>query len=139
ARYDVSPLFRNEAFRGKVHRTGYVDEAALSALYAHARALVFPSLYEGFGFPVLDAMAHGTPVLCSSRASLPEVAGDAALYVDPENTERFTDALLELARDDTLVRQLSECGRSRASAFTWRDTAERVTELYETIASRGRP
>jgi glycosyltransferase involved in cell wall biosynthesis len=109
----------------------------LEGLYAIAAAVVFPSLYEGFGLPVLEAMARGVPVACSNRSSLPEVAGDAALLFDPEDQQAIGAALERLLRDPALAGHLREAGRARAATFTWRRTAELTAASYET-ALRGR-
>lgn len=104
---------------GRVRFTGYVDDADLPALLSGALAFVFPSLYEGFGMPVLEAMACGTPVLTSITSALPEVAGDAALLVAPHDTHALADALARLAHDAPLRERLHADGRARAATFTW--------------------
>jgi glycosyltransferase involved in cell wall biosynthesis len=103
----------------------------LEGLYAAAACVVFPSLYEGFGLPVLEAMARGVPVACSNRSSLPEVAGDAALLFDPEDVQAIRSALERLLRDADLAARLGEAGRARAATFTWRRTAELTAASYE--------
>jgi glycosyltransferase involved in cell wall biosynthesis len=103
----------------------------LEGLYAAAACVVFPSLYEGFGLPVLEAMARGVPVACSNRSSLPEVAGDAALLFDPEDVQAIRSALERLLRDADLAARLGEGGRARAATFTWRRTAELTAASYE--------
>ncbi len=115
----------------KVLFTGYVAEADLPALYTGARGLVFPSLYEGFGLPVLEAMACGAPVVTSTAASLPEVAGDAALLVDPRSVDAIAEAMLRLWKDDALCTALSKQGMLRAAQFSWRSTAQRTVAVYE--------
>ncbi len=107
-----------------VHFAGYVADGDLPALLSGARAFVFPSLYEGFGMPVLEAMACGTPVLTSTTSSLPEVAGDAALLVDPHDTAAIADGLTRLLTDDRLHATLRERGRAHAARFTWAATAQ---------------
>ncbi len=111
--------------------TGYVDDADKGALYAGALALVFPSLYEGFGFPVLEAMHCGTPVLCSRTSSLPELAGDAALLVDPLDVAAIADALALLARDEGLRRSLAVKGLAQAQKFTWAAAARAALAAFE--------
>lgn len=115
--------------------TGHVAEADLPALYSGAEVFVFPSLYEGFGLPVLEAMACGTPVVTSNVSSLPEVAGDAALFVDPYDTDTIAEAIRTLLVSPELRRSLREKGRARASLFTWEQTAHQTAAIYEQICS----
>jgi alpha-1,3-rhamnosyl/mannosyltransferase len=102
----------------------------MEGLYALADAFVFPSLYEGFGLPVLEAMARGVPVACSDRSSLPEVAGDAALLFDPEDVGAMTVVLSRLLDDGALRSRLSAAGVARAASFTWARTAELTVASY---------
>jgi len=95
---------------------------------------VLPSLIEGFGLPVLEAMARGVPVACSNRPALPEVAGDAALLFDPEDQSAVTEAVRRLLRDDELARTLAERGVKRASELTWERTAQATLESYRKAA-----
>jgi glycosyltransferase involved in cell wall biosynthesis len=104
--------------------------ADLEGLYALAAAVVVPSLYEGFGLPVLEAMIRGVPVACSDRSSLPEVAGDAALMFDPENDAAVRGALTRVLGDGALAARLVAAGRERAATFTWRRTAELTAAAY---------
>lgn len=115
-------------------QTGYIDEADKGALYAGALAFVFPSLYEGFGFPVLEAMHCGTPVLCSATSSLPELVGDAALTVDPLNSDAIAAGMSRLADDSSLRADLIRRGRVRAATFTWDAAAERALALIAELA-----
>jgi len=108
---------------------GRVDEDQLRALYAGAAVFAYPSLYEGFGLPPLEAMAAGTPVVTSSVSSLPEVVGDAALLVDPYNTQAIADALARLLSDHDLAQRLSRAGRERAETFTWSRTARETLDV----------
>ncbi len=110
---------------------GYVDEADVAALYSAAEALVFPSLYEGFGFPVLEAMRCGTPVICSNTSSLPELAGDAAVTVDPLDLDALAAALRLLVEDDSRCARLVELGYAQAARFTWANAAQAVLEALE--------
>jgi glycosyltransferase involved in cell wall biosynthesis len=109
---------------------GWVGDDELEALYAVADAFVMPSLYEGFGLPVLEAMARGVPVACSDRSSLPDVAGDAALLFDPEDVGQIANALEELLTDEARAERLSDAGRRRAAQFSWRRTAEQTLDTY---------
>lgn len=119
-------------------RLGYVDDEQLDALYAGASALVFPSLYEGFGLPILEAMARGTPVITSDVSSMPEVAGQAALLVNPYDPAAIANAMASVASDKVLARRLSKAGRERAAQFTWDETARRTLAVYEEAVSRSR-
>jgi glycosyltransferase involved in cell wall biosynthesis len=116
---------------------GWIAAAELEALYRGAELLVFPSLYEGFGLPVLEAMARDLPVACSDRASLPEVAGDAALLFDPERPEAIAAAIERLLSNPEEADRLRRAGRERVRRFTWDDTARGVVASYER-ALRGR-
>lgn len=112
---------------------GHVPGDELPALYRGARAVVFPSLFEGFGVPVLEAMACGTPVACSDRGALAEVAGDAALLFDPEDTAAIADAARRVAADEPLRERLRTAGRERAADFTWRRSAEAHLRAYGAV------
>lgn len=114
---------------GQVHFPGYVADADLPALLSGALAFVFPSLYEGFGMPVLEAMACGTPVLTSSTSSLPEVAGDAALLVDPHDSRAIADGLRQLVEDGALRERLRERGLAHAARFTWDRAAQETLRV----------
>ena len=111
---------------------GWVSREELEGLWAIADAFVYPSLYEGFGLPVLEAMARGVPVACANASSLPEVAGDAALLFDPHSEGEIAAAIQRLLSEPQLARQLREVGARRAARFTW----ERTAQL--TLASYGR-
>jgi glycosyltransferase involved in cell wall biosynthesis len=131
----------NEARRpdlaGKVVITGYVPEEELPLLYNHAIALVYPSLYEGFGLPLVEAMACGTPVLTSAGSSLSEVAGDAALLVDPLREDELAAAMSALATDERLRADLRRRGFLRSAAFSWERTARETIEVYREVAEEG--
>ena len=118
---------------GRVERLGYVPDADLRRLYASAQALVFPSWHEGFGLPVLEAMSHGAPVICSDRASLPEVGGDAAVYIDPASAESICQAMLALEADPVRRGRLIESGRWQASRFSWEKTARETLAFYRRV------
>ncbi|MHB8626295.1 MAG: glycosyltransferase family 4 protein [Aggregatilineales bacterium] len=110
---------------------GYVADADVAVMYSGALALAFPSLYEGFGFPVIEAMRCGTPVLCSNTSSLPELAGDAALTVDPLDVNAIRDGLARLVADPTLRADLVQRGYPQAARFTWRAAAEGTLAALE--------
>ncbi len=110
---------------------GYVSDNELHAIYHLASALVFPSLYEGFGLPPLEAMAVGTPVVASTGGALPEVLGDAALLVEPNDADAISEALTAVLLDASLRTALIERARAHAAKFTWDETARRVVQVYE--------
>jgi glycosyltransferase involved in cell wall biosynthesis len=114
---------------------GWVSAADLEGLYALAACFVFPSLYEGFGLPVLEAMARGVPVACSDRAALREVAGSAALVFDPEDPRSIADAVTRLLDDPAEAEGLRAAGREQAARFTWEATARGVLESYRRALS----
>jgi alpha-1,3-rhamnosyl/mannosyltransferase len=113
---------------------GHVADGDLRVLYQGARVMVFPSLFEGFGLPVLEAMASGTPVVCSSHCSLPEVAGDAALLVDPTAPGELAATVLRVLHDPGLHDRLRRAGLQRSAPFTWRESARRTVAVYEDAA-----
>ena len=116
-------------------RLGYLPDEQLVREYQNADVFVQPSLYEGFGLPVLEAMACGTPVICTDSGSLPEVAGDAALTVSPGDTAGLADAMRRVLTDARLARQMSERGLRHAQKFNWKTTARRTVEAYRMAAS----
>jgi glycosyltransferase involved in cell wall biosynthesis len=120
----------------RVVLTGYVQEPDKVALLGGAEALVYPSLYEGFGLPVLEAMACGTPVVTSDLSALPEVAGDAAVLVDPRDPDAIASAIERVLGDEDLRRGLADSGMSRAARFTWEETARRTAAVLHRAAER---
>jgi glycosyltransferase involved in cell wall biosynthesis len=119
--------------RSDIEVPGYVAAVELNSLYSRARIFAFASLDEGFGIPVLEAMAHGIATVTSKRSALPEVAGDAALMVDPENVEELAEALRSLASDDDQREQLARRGRERAAGFSWGAAVERTWAVYQEL------
>jgi glycosyltransferase involved in cell wall biosynthesis len=128
---DVEGIAARLGIADRVVLLGDLPFADLLALYSGAAALVFPSVYEGFGMPVLEAMACGCPVVTSNTSSLPEVAGDAALLVDPRDAAAVASALQRVLTDDALSASLGAKGVERAAAFTWRRTAEGMLSAFE--------
>jgi glycosyltransferase involved in cell wall biosynthesis len=126
------------AAKSNITCLGYVSDGALAGLYHQANAFVFPSLYEGFGLPVADAMAAGLPVACSNAASLPEVAGGAALLFDPRSESSIAAALVRLVNEPELRTQLIDKGRLNASRFSWVECARQTAEVFRSVASESR-
>jgi len=125
---DTMARIEQAGLAGWFQFTGYVREEDLPLLYGAAHALLYPSRYEGFGLPPVEAMACGTPVVCSNTTSLPEVVGDAALLINPEQPGTLAEAL-DKVNDDPTRRELSKRGLERAQAFTWESTARQVAQL----------
>lgn len=125
--------------RGALRLEGYCQPARLWELYGAARALLFPSLHEGFGFPILEAMAAGLPVLTADRGAMREVAGDAALLVDPDDIEAIADGLARLDRDAALRARLIARGRERAREWSWERTAAATVGVYEELLAAPGP
>ncbi|MFZ1753297.1 MAG: glycosyltransferase family 1 protein [Caldilineaceae bacterium] len=117
---------------------GPVDDADLPALHSAAALFAFPSLYEGFGLPVLEAMACGVPVICSNRSSLPEVAGNAALLVDPTDTDAIAAAIQQVLENNDLCRSLGEKSLVQAARFSWQRTAAETLAVYREMAAAER-
>jgi glycosyltransferase involved in cell wall biosynthesis len=122
------------AVRESVRFPGYVSEADKALLIGGAVALAYPSLYEGFGFPVLEAMACGTPVVASDAGAVPEVAGSAAMHVDPADVDSIREALVAVLTDDDVRARLRDAGLARASAFDWETTARRTADVLHEAA-----
>jgi glycosyltransferase involved in cell wall biosynthesis len=114
---------------------GYLPEETLAVMYRLAGVFVFPSLYEGFGLPPLEAMASGTPVVTSNVSSLPEVAGDAAVLVDPYDADSIAGGIEHVLTDETVRRALRRKGVARAKQFSWEESVRRVREIYEQVAT----
>ena len=129
----------NSPRRNDIEVLGYVSAKELEALYRRARMFAFPSLDEGFGMPVLDAMAHSVPVITSRRSALPEVAGDAALLVNPEDPEEIAAALNRLGSDESLREELSRRGRERAVQFSWESAVAKTWSVYEELMGATAP
>jgi glycosyltransferase involved in cell wall biosynthesis len=121
--------------RSDIDVLGYVTQTELEALYRRARIFAFPSLDEGFGMPVLDAMANSVPVITSQRSALPEVAGDAALLVNPDDPEEIAAALVRLASDEALCDDLARRGRDRALQFSWESTLVKTWDVYRELTA----
>ncbi len=127
----VFATLREEGAAGDVKLLGYVPDEDLSGLFGGAEALLFPTLYEGFGLPVLEAFACGTPVITSNLSALPEVAGEAAVLVDPRDEAQMAEAVARVLTDAPLRRRLARAGLQRAEAFDWTRTAALTVACYE--------
>ena len=127
AQLDCSPV------RDRVIFPGWVADEDLPAVYSGAAALAFPSEFEGFGLPVLEAMACGAPVVCSNTSSLPEIAGDAALLVDPLDTDAITAALRRVLSEPELSATLRTRGHAQAAKFSWERAAQETVAVYERV------
>jgi len=132
---DPRPLVRERGLESHVVFTGQIREQDKAPLYSAATLFVFPSLYEGFGMPVLEAMACGAAVITSNTSALPEVAGDAAVLVDPTDTEALAQAMLELLRDPGRRAALGQAARARAAHFSWGTVAEQTIRVYAQAAA----
>jgi glycosyltransferase involved in cell wall biosynthesis len=115
---------------------GYLTDDTLAVLYRLAALFVFPSLYEGFGLPPLEAMASGTPVVTSNVSSLPEVTGDAAILVNPYDVDSIVDGMRRVLSDPALAAELGRRGRARAREFSWARSVERTRDVYRRLGER---
>ena len=136
------PTLRRTVHRLKLHKhvrfLGFVDDRTLAALYRLATVFAFPSLYEGFGLPPLEAMASGTPVVTSNVSSLPEVVGDAAVLVEPEDVNAIAHGLRKVLLDESLRAELRARGLARAAEFSWARSVATIHRIYTEAAARGR-
>jgi glycosyltransferase involved in cell wall biosynthesis len=132
---EIAERIKNSRCRDKIEVTGYVARERLERLYSRASIFAFPSLDEGFGIPVLEAMAHGIPVLTSNRSALTEIAADAAMLVDPLDTDALAEQLKRLMQSFELREQLREKGIARARQFTWARTVRETYAVYRELSS----
>ena len=134
-----SPIYQSVAARGldrQVHFLGYVSDEELSALYSSCFAFVFPSLYEGFGLPVLEAMSCGAPVIVSRSTSMPEVAGEAGFYIDPASAASLCRQMKQLSNQPGQRDDWRQAGREQAAGFSWDKAARIALQAYETVCGR---
>ena len=132
----VRALIAQLGITDRVRSVGRVSDSDLRALYAGARLTAYPSLYEGFGFPIVESMALGTPVVTSNVSSMPEVGGDASLLVDPHNVDQLSAAIASLLSDDELHARLRERGVVQAKRFSWDKAARVAREFFAELAER---
>lgn len=134
----LSLAVERHGLEDRVVRLGYVNEEERNALLWNAAALAYPSLYEGFGFPPLEAMAAGVPVVATRAGGVPEVVGEAAVLVEPRDSDALAAALASVLEDEALRTSLVAKGRERARSFSWEETAEKMVALYRLAASQPR-
>jgi glycosyltransferase involved in cell wall biosynthesis len=130
---EIVEKIQRSAARDRIEIAGYVTAEKLNQLYSTAKVFAFASLDEGFGLPILEAMAYGVPVLSSNRSALPEVCGDAALTVDPLSMDEIASSLETLVTDEHLRASLREKGQTRAAGFSWENCARETYRLYEEL------
>ena len=125
--------WKKSPYKDDIIFLGYISKKEKEILYSKSTIFIYPSFYEGFGFPPLEAMAYGLPVVCSNVSSLPEVAGDAALMINPFKPEEITSALKMILNDDGLRQTLIKKGFARASFFSWEKTAQEYLQVFREI------
>lgn len=130
---DIHTSLNDMGLREDVHVLGYVDNEELQWLYQNCFCFVYPSLFEGFGLPILEAMTFGAAVITSNSSSLPEVAGQAGLLINPHNEQDLVDAMIKVSSDPKLHRGLKELALQQAQMFSWESTAKKVLNLYEQV------
>ena len=128
---EIQRIATNNAYSNDIIFTGYLEDSSVAALLMNCSVFVYPSLYEGFGLPVLEAMSLGAPVITSNSSSLPEVAGEAARLIDPTSVEEIADAIVQVLNDDEFSDRLRKRGLQRAAQFTWAKTAQATLSTYQ--------
>ena len=134
--WKYEPIFQEiecSPWKENIHHLNYLSDELVALFYSRADVFVYPSHYEGFGLPVLEAMTLGTPVVTSNTSSLPEVAGDAALSIDPSDVEAQADAILKIISDSHFRDELIKKGKARAALFSWERTARETLQVYKSI------
>jgi len=132
----ITRFVRRQALQDRVKFLDHVTDKELKSVYSNCELFLFPSLYEGFGLPPLEAMACGTPVVASNLTSMPEVVGEAAILVDPENPDNIKAALARILQDEQLKMKLIQTGKQHAQNFKWEKSTNRVLQVYESLANR---
>ncbi|MGQ9881101.1 MAG: glycosyltransferase family 4 protein [Armatimonadota bacterium] len=127
----ILALARQQGVEGQLHFAGYISRENLPGVYAAAQALLYPSLYEGFGLPPLEAMGCGTPVLASNVSAVPEVIGDAGVLINPYDVQEMAEGILRIAQDETLRQRMVERGLERAQRFRWDEAAHQTLSVIE--------
>ncbi|PHM07757.1 hypothetical protein CK516_25020 [Nostoc sp. 'Peltigera malacea cyanobiont' DB3992] len=134
--WNYQPVFaaiENSPWRNQIHHLNYLSNELVALFYSKADVFVYPSHYEGFGLPVLEAMTLGAPVISSNTSSIPEVTGDAAILVDPNNPVQLAEAILKVISDSQLRQELINKGKARAKLFSWERTAKETLNAYRTL------
>jgi glycosyltransferase involved in cell wall biosynthesis len=134
----VVDLLARSPFRQRIHHLDYLSREALATVYAKAEMFVFPSIYEGFGFPLLEAMAQGIPTISARSSSLPEVGGDAAIYFEPQDVDELGRAIVELGRSPERRSELVERGLERVRRFRWDECARQTAAIFQRVVERDR-
>lgn len=130
---EIYQSLEKNVYKDKIILSDFVPDEALPQLYAESAVFVYPSLYEGFGIPILEAMASGTPVIASRTASLPEIGGDAAFWIDPKDAEGLANAIQRVVNDQELRKNLIHKGREQAEKFSWEKTARETLDVYQKV------
>ncbi|NEP55029.1 MAG: glycosyltransferase family 4 protein, partial [Moorea sp. SIO3C2] len=125
-------------WKDHIHHLGYLSDQLVAWFYSNADVFVYPSYYEGFGLPVLEAMTLGAPVVTSNTSSLPEVAGDAAILIDPNQPIELADAIVKVISNSSLREELIRKGKERAMLFSWERTARETLAAYTSLVGKGR-
>ena len=134
--WNYEPIFaaiENSPWKNEIHHLDYLSDQLVALFYSRADVFVYPSHYEGFGLPVLEAMTLGTPVVTSNTSSIPEVAGDAAILIDPNDYIQLAEAILKVVSDRQLRQELIKKGKERAKLFSWERTAKETLNVYRTL------
>lgn len=129
-------LLEDSPFKNQIRTPGYVDSEDQASLYSMAEMFVYPSVYEGFGLPVLEAMSCGTPVITCDNSAIPEVGGDAVLYVSPTSVSDLTKAMMTLASDEKFRLEIGKKGIEQAAKFSWKKTARAATEIFNKVGKQ---
>jgi glycosyltransferase involved in cell wall biosynthesis len=129
----IFATIENSPWKSHIHHLDYLSDELVALFYAKADVFVYPSYYEGFGLPILEAMTLGTPVVTSNTSSIPEVAGDAALLIDPDDSTQLAEAILKVINDSQLRQELIHKGKERAKLFSWEKTARETLKAYRTL------
>ncbi|WP_107670936.1 glycosyltransferase family 1 protein [Cyanothece sp. BG0011] len=130
---DILDKINTSEFKEDIQHLDYISDELVAIFYSQAEAFIYPSFYEGFGLPVLEAMTFGSPVITSHTSSLPEVAGDAALYIDPTDYYQLAQIMLKVVDNSTLRKEMINKGKIQANQFSWKRTAEMTLDVYQSI------